>query len=117
MTWEFITELTNPVPHPYDDNPDWQRHGACYGKGPDMWFPPRGTSRHRILDAKRICAGCPIRQKCLDYALWHGERQGIWGGLTEAERRHLKTQTPTARKPRRTRIELARHANPETTHN
>lgn len=114
MTWEYISELTNPKPHPYDDDPDWQKRGACYGQGPTLWFPPRGTPRRLIREAKRICAGCDIKQRCLEYALWHGERSGIWGGLTEKERRTLKTQITVVRKPPRTRTQIPRHAITET---
>lgn len=102
----IVTELLNAPPHPYDDNPDWQRNGACWGKGPALWFPERGTHRDRILEAKRICAACPIKQKCLDYALWHGDRQGIWGGKTEKERRNIRMTQPILKPPRRKRITI-----------
>lgn len=100
----FVTELVNGPPHPYDDNPDWQKAGACHGKGTDLWFPPRGTPTAKILEAKRICSDCPIKQQCLDYALWHGDRAGIWGGKTEKERRNLKMLSNTPRPTRRKRI-------------
>jgi WhiB family transcriptional regulator, redox-sensing transcriptional regulator len=100
----IVTEVLAGPPHPYDTNPDWQKDGACCGKGPDLWFPPRGTPYAKILEAKRICSDCPIKQKCLDYALWHGDRAGIWGGKTEKERRNLRLSSTVVRPPGRKRI-------------
>lgn len=100
----IVTELLNAPPHPYDDNPDWQQAGLCWGKGTELWFPERGTPLAKIRQAKAICKQCPIQQKCLDYALWHGDRQGIWGGKTEKERRNIRMTTDVARPPRRKRI-------------
>lgn len=91
-----VTEMFSPPAHPYDTNPDWQKDGLCTGQGPALWFPPRGTPISQIAKAKAICRQCPIRQKCLDYALYHGDRYGIWGGTTEMERRKMR-QTATVR--------------------
>ena len=63
--------------------------GACNGTDPALFFPARGES---TTEAKRICQGCPVRQECLDYALDHTERFGIWGGLSERERRRARRQ-------------------------
>ena len=114
-----FTELWNIPPHPYDGDPDWQKAGACVGRGTTLFFPPRGTSRERILEAKNVCAGCPIKQKCLDYALYHGDRHGIWGGTTEFERRRLKLKQSIDRPVRRKRtitkwIEVDDDADTET---
>lgn len=79
-------------PHPYDADPDWQHDAACRDMNPDLFFPARGTAVKHVRTAKAVCAECPIRIKCLDYALYHGERCGIWGGLTERERRTLSSQ-------------------------
>jgi hypothetical protein len=51
------------------------------------WFPPRGPDPGR--KAKAVCAACPVAAECLGYALEHGIREGIWGGLGEGDRRHL----------------------------
>ena len=52
-----------------------------------MFFPGRGESAE---PARQICAQCPVRQPCLDFALSHGITHGIWGGLTERDRRALR---------------------------
>ena len=54
-----------------------------------MFFPGRGESAE---PARRVCAGCPVREPCLDYALRHGITHGIWGGLAERDRRALRSQ-------------------------
>ena len=54
---------------------------------PRRFFPEKGGSTR---EAKRICLGCEVRDRCLEYALAHDERFGIWGGLSERERRRLK---------------------------
>jgi hypothetical protein len=86
-----LVQFETRQPHPYDTNPNWQTEGACHGKDTNLWFPRRGESINKIAEAKNICHNCPIQQKCLDYALWHHEQHGIWGGLTEFERRKLRT--------------------------
>lgn len=53
----------------------------------DLFFPERGTSAR---EAKAVCLACPVRPECLDWALDNGEMFGIWGGLTERERRRLR---------------------------
>ena len=54
---------------------------------PEAFFPEKGGSTR---EAKKICTGCEVRSECLSYALAHDERFGIWGGLSERERRRLK---------------------------
>jgi WhiB family redox-sensing transcriptional regulator len=65
----------------------WQDRALCAETDPEAFFPEKGGSTR---DAKRICAGCEVKQECLDYALANDERFGIWGGLSERERRRLK---------------------------
>ena len=67
----------------------WRYRAACRGADLDLFFPGRGESAE---PARQICAGCPVRQPCLDYALSHGIVHGIWGGLTERDRRALRTR-------------------------
>jgi WhiB family redox-sensing transcriptional regulator len=67
--------------------PDWQERALCAQTDPEAFFPEKGGSTR---EAKRICAGCEVRTECLEYALAFDERFGIWGGLSERERRRLK---------------------------
>jgi WhiB family transcriptional regulator, redox-sensing transcriptional regulator len=65
----------------------WQSDALCAQTDPEAFFPEKGGSTR---DAKRICDSCEVRQQCLDYALENDERFGIWGGLSERERRKLR---------------------------
>ncbi len=72
----------------------WQVRAACKGPQSSIFFPPSSFERkddkdRREGNAKGICASCPVRQDCLDYAMEIREPHGIWGGLTEGERRSL----------------------------
>jgi len=69
----------------------WWSEAACLTSDPDLFFPISwsGPALRQVAEAKAICAGCPIRQACLGYALEVGPVEGIWGGTTEAERRPL----------------------------
>jgi WhiB family redox-sensing transcriptional regulator len=71
---------------PADDD-QWQERALCAQTDPEAFFPEKGGSTR---EAKRICLGCEVRDRCLEYALAHDERFGIWGGLSERERRRLK---------------------------
>ena len=66
---------------------DWQERALCAQTDPEAFFPEKGGSTR---EAKRICSGCEVRAECLEYALGQDERFGIWGGLSERERRKLK---------------------------
>jgi WhiB family transcriptional regulator, redox-sensing transcriptional regulator len=74
-----------PALTPEDDL--WQEKALCAQTDPEAFFPEKGGSTR---EAKRICQGCEVRDACLDYALANDERFGIWGGLSERERRRLK---------------------------
>jgi len=65
----------------------WQDQANCLGVDPDLFFPERGASTR---EAKEVCRGCVVKQDCLDFALTNGEKFGIWGGLSERERRKLR---------------------------
>ena len=69
------------------EEPDWQERALCAQTDPEAFFPEKGGSTR---EAKRICSGCEVRAECLEYALAHDERFGIWGGLSERERRRLR---------------------------
>lgn len=70
---------------------DWVRQAACRGADPAIFFPGRGESTREV---KAICRGCPVRAECLTYAIQHGEWHGIWGGLSEHQRRKLRARYP-----------------------
>jgi WhiB family transcriptional regulator, redox-sensing transcriptional regulator len=70
-----------------DERLPWQEQALCAYVDPDVFFPEKGGSSR---EAKRICAQCTVQRECLDYALANDERFGIWGGLSERERRRLK---------------------------
>lgn len=59
---------------------------ACRGHDPAMWYPTDGDN---AIEAKAICARCPVRDACLQYAITHAIRDGIWGGLSEKRRRRI----------------------------
>ena len=65
----------------------WATDARCLQAEPETFFPEKGGSTR---EAKRICADCTVREECLQYALENDERFGIWGGLSERERRRLK---------------------------
>ncbi len=72
-----------------DGNPEllWQERALCAQTDPEAFFPEKGGSTR---EAKRVCSGCDVRAECLEYALANDERFGIWGGLSERERRRLR---------------------------
>jgi WhiB family redox-sensing transcriptional regulator len=70
-------------------NQTWRQHAACRGVEPDIFYP---ASDEEAEVAKAVCAVCPVRQPCLEYALSSRERDGVWGGATEKERRRILRQ-------------------------
>ncbi len=70
------------------DVPGWHASALCAQADPEAFFPEQGESTNI---AKRICGGCEVREECLAHALGHGERHGVWGGLSETERRELRS--------------------------
>jgi len=72
----------------------WQDYANCLGVDPDLFFPERGASTR---EAKEVCRGCVVREDCLEYALANGEKFGIWGGMSERERRRIRRQRALAR--------------------
>lgn len=68
---------------------DWRDQALCAQVGADCWFPEKGESAG---DAKKICLACEVREQCLQYALANDERWGVWGGLSERERRRIKRE-------------------------
>ncbi len=73
----------------------WQVKASCRGPQATVFFPPTSFERKdekelREARAKAICASCPVRKACLDYAIRIREPHGIWGGLNELERKRLQ---------------------------
>ena len=79
------------LPGPSIDAWEWQYQGACRDLDTELFFHPEGergsTRRRRAANAKAICATCPVIEQCREYALRAQEPYGIWGGMTEEERR------------------------------
>ncbi|WP_285702079.1 WhiB family transcriptional regulator [Actinomadura sp. NBRC 104412] len=73
----------------------WQAFALCAQTDPDAFFVGVGQSAQ---PAKRVCGNCPVRNECLEHALTHAEH-GVWGGLTEKQRRPVRRARRTARRP------------------
>ena len=87
-----MQELAQVMPELDDDGSDggvlsWQERALCAQTDPEAFFPEKGGSTR---EAKKVCLSCDVRGECLEYALSNDERFGIWGGLSERERRKLK---------------------------
>jgi WhiB family transcriptional regulator, redox-sensing transcriptional regulator len=80
---------------------EWRAAGACLSADPELFFPiAQGSAADRqITTALRVCAGCAVRQQCLDFALATGEAHGIWGGTTADER--IRARRKNARRRER----------------
>lgn len=75
------------------DDDSWHASAACLGVDPDLFFPERGANNSQ---AKRTCFACPVQLQCLEYAIVRGEKHGIWGGLSERDRRKLRNRIAKA---------------------
>jgi WhiB family transcriptional regulator, redox-sensing transcriptional regulator len=82
-----------------DTMAEWWSLAACQSADPDLFFPISGTgpALGQAARAKAVCSACPVRCECLRYALDAGPLQGVWGGLTEEERRLLRQREAKAR--------------------
>ncbi|GAA1489935.1 WhiB family redox-sensing transcriptional regulator [Brachybacterium sacelli] len=80
MSWQDVEEID-------DVEMSWQERALCAQTDPEAFFPEKGGSTR---EAKKVCVSCEVRAECLEYALENDERFGIWGGLSERERRKLK---------------------------
>ena len=65
----------------------WQGRANCMGVDPELFFPERGASTR---EAKEVCRGCVVRGDCLEFAIANSEKFGIWGGMSERERRRVR---------------------------
>ena len=73
----------------------WQDLANCRGANADLFFPERGASTRQ---AKSICRACTVQNDCLEFAIKNGEKFGIWGGLSERERRKIRRERQIAAK-------------------
>ncbi|MER5551781.1 WhiB family transcriptional regulator [Streptomyces sp. NPDC002793] len=71
---------------------NWRMRAACREEDPDLFFPigSSGPAVMQTAEAKTVCGTCPVREKCLEWALENGQDAGVWGGMDENERRALK---------------------------
>jgi WhiB family redox-sensing transcriptional regulator len=78
---------------------DWRHRAACRDVDPELFFPigNSGPALMQIEEAKQVCGTCSISEACLKWALESGQDAGVWGGLSEDERRALKRRTARAR--------------------
>lgn len=67
----------------------WKKQANCLGIDPELFYPERGVSSS---NAKSVCKGCVVKEECLEFALRNGEKFGIWGGMSERERRILRRE-------------------------
>ena len=79
---------------------DWRDKAACLTVDPELFFPVgnTGPAVDQIEKAKAVCARCTVTEICLQYALESGQDSGVWGGLSEDERRALKRPAARARR-------------------
>ncbi|MFE0453672.1 WhiB family transcriptional regulator [Streptomyces sp. NPDC058914] len=80
-----------------DHASSWRERAACLHEDPDLFFPigNTGPTLHQIDAAKAVCGRCPVVEQCLEWAVRVGQADGIWGGMTESERRALtRRETP-----------------------
>ncbi|WP_103533969.1 WhiB family transcriptional regulator [Streptomyces sp. SM11] len=74
---------------------NWRLYAACREEDPDLFFPigSTGPAVVRTAEAKAVCRTCPVQAACLEWALENGQDSGVWGGLSENERRALKRRS------------------------
>ncbi|EEZ76934.1 transcription factor WhiB [Actinomyces sp. oral taxon 848 str. F0332] len=79
---------------------DWRHRAACLTEDPELFFPigNSGPAIAQVEQAKRVCNRCAVQDICLKWALDTGQDAGVWGGLSEEERRSLKRRTARARR-------------------
>ena len=94
-----VNATYNKLPKPLYETYKWQEEAACRGMDTELFYLPensRGTNKQTIVTAaKKICATCTVKSECLEYALAIDEPYGVWGGMSEEERRYLKLKMAT----------------------
>ena len=78
---------------------DWRHRAACRGEDPEKFFPVgnSGPAVIQTAEAKSVCRACPVVSACLNWALDSGQDAGVWGGMSEDERRQLKRRNARTR--------------------
>ena len=86
----MTTSLIGPAPGKYESQLAWMNEGNCF-KNPvlDLHYPEKGNT---ATNGKAQCFGCPVKQLCGEYAIMTGELYGVWGGMSERERRKIRKQ-------------------------
>ena len=79
---------------------EWQDDAACRNEDPELFFPAgrSGPAKLQAAEAKKVCAGCPVKDDCLEMSFEIGADHGVWGGLTEEERRALGRRQQAVRR-------------------
>ncbi|MGV9870275.1 WhiB family transcriptional regulator [Rhodococcus koreensis] len=94
--------LSVTLPKPIAELWDWQRDARCISVGSEVFFGPEGERRdareHREHTTKQYCRTCTVRRECRNYALQAGEPFGVWGGMSEVDRRFPRTDHPDGRR-------------------
>ena len=82
---------------------NWRDDAACLTSARDLFFPvgSAGPASIQVQEAKQVCARCPVRDACLEWALESHVDHGVWGGLSEEERRSMKRRMTRKRSPQR----------------
>ena len=95
------TRVDRPQRPASSGSPDWRDHAACRDTDPELFFPVgnAGPALHQLDRAKQVCAGCPVRTPCLEWALASGQEAGVWGGTSEDERCALRRMRQASTRP------------------
>jgi WhiB family redox-sensing transcriptional regulator len=106
--WYFHDEHSS-ICESRQERMDWRHRSACRDEDPELFFPigNTGPALAQIEEAKKVCARCEVKDPCLQWALESGQEAGVWGGLSEDERRALKRR---AARNRARMAELSRMA-------
>lgn len=82
---------------------DWRHNAICREEDPELFFPigNTGPALLQIEEAKAVCRRCPVMEQCLQWALEAGEEEGVWGGLSEDDRRSMRRRAARKRAARR----------------
>lgn len=91
MTTRTRLGTTNASPTPPSTHDDWREEASCRTVDPELFFPSGvgGLHAQQERNAKKVCKNCPVRQQCLRWAVETGQHTGVWGGLSEQERKGM----------------------------